>query len=186
METIEQVKRNVADLHWLATLLTGCRETATEVTFQALNPADDAKPFFSTWMQAWSRRNVISRALAAVRDDLARSARQTALRSDEKCELPPRSWTLDRQTTKSDLERALLPIDVFPRAAVLLSVFERVPLKDAAILLDSEPNLVRKAVAAGTRDLTINLAGMQGWQSTVIGSRTVCEERHVRSTQIPS
>lgn len=171
METLEQAKRNVADLHWLATLLTGSRQTATDVTFQAFGPADDADACFSTWMHAWSRRSVIAGALAAVREDLARSARWTAARA-EKCELPPQSWTLEQVTTKSDLERALLPIDVFPRAAVLLLLFERVPLKDAAVLLDSEPDLVRNALAAGVRDLTINLAGLQGWKSPVTGSTT--------------
>jgi len=186
METVEQAKRNVADFHWLATLLTGCRETATEVTFQALDPADDANPFFSSWMHSWSRRNVIARALAAVREDLARSARWMEARPVERCELPPQSWTLEQVTTKSDLERALLPIDVFPRAAVLLLAFERVPLKDAAVILDSEPDLVRKALAAGARELTVNLARMQGWKSSVSGSNTNCEERHVRSTEIPS
>ena len=69
---------------------------------------------------------------------------------------------LDPGTTKSDLERALLSIDVFPRAAVLLLIFERVPLRDVAILLDAEPDLVRKAQASGVRELTINLARMQG------------------------
>lgn len=186
METVEQVKRNVADLHWLATLLTGCRETATEVTFQALKPADDANPFFTTWMHAWSRRNVIARALAAVREDLSRSVRWMAAQPTEQCEFPPPSWTLERVTTKSDLERALLPIDVFPRAAVLLLAFERVQLKDAAVLLDAHPDLVRKALAAGARELTINLARMQGWQSVVSGSNTDCEADHVRSTEIPS
>ena len=186
METLEQAKRNVADLHWLATLLTGSRQTAADVTFQALAPADDADAFFSTWMHAWSRRNVIARALAAVREDLARSARWTAARHAEKCEFPPQSWTLEQVTTKSDLERALLPIDAFPRAAVLLLAFERVPLKDAAILLDSEPDLVRKALAAGARDLTINLARMQGWKSATNASNTNCEEHHVTSTEIPS
>jgi hypothetical protein len=185
METLEQVKRNVADLHWLATLLTGSRETAAPVTFQ-LEPADNANPFFSTWMHVWSRRNVIARALAAVREDLARSARWTAAQHAEKREFPPQSWTLEQETTKSDLERALLPIDVFPRAAVLLLLFERVPLKDTAILLDSGPELVRKALAAGARDLTINLARMQGWKSAATTSNTNCEEHHVRSTEIPS
>jgi DNA-directed RNA polymerase specialized sigma24 family protein len=186
METVEQVKRNVADFHWLATLLTGCRETATEVTFQALDPAGDSTPFFSTWMHAWSRRNVIARALAAVREDLARSARWMAARPVESREFPPQSWTLEQLTTKSDLERALLPIDVFPRAAVLLLAFERVSLKDAAVLLDSEPDLVRQALAAGARELTINLARMQGWKSPLSGSNTICEEHDVRSTEIPS
>ena len=75
--------------------------------------------------------------LASSRDDvreaIARSARRTALRRTEKSPLPPRSWVLAPETTRSDLERALLRIDVFPRAAVLLLIFEQVPLKDAAI-----------------------------------------------------
>ena len=186
METLEQVKRNVADLYWLAMLLTGCRETATEVTFQALKPADDANPFFSTWMRSWSRRNVIARALAAVREDIARSAHWMEARPVENCECPPQSWALERVTTKSDLERALIPIEAFPRAAVLLLLFEGVPLEDAAVLLDAGPDSVRNALAAGVRELTINLARMQGWQSAVSGSNTDCEAHHVRSTEIPS
>jgi DNA-directed RNA polymerase specialized sigma24 family protein len=167
MEKLEQAKQNAADLHWLATLLTGCREIAADVTTEAMARADDPDAFFSIWMRAWSRRMVIARALAAVRDDLSASARQTALRRAEKSALPPPSWVLDEGTSKSDLERALLPIDVFPRAAVLLLVFERVPLKDAAILLDAEPDLVRAGSALGLRELTINLARMQGWNSAV-------------------
>lgn len=177
METLEQTKRDVADLHWLATLLTGCRETASNVTVQALTPADGAEPF-SNWMRAWSRRNVIARALAAVREDLARSARRTAAQHLEKGALPHESWALAQETTKRDLEQALLPIDVFPRAAVLLLLFERVPLKDVAILLDSEPELVRKALAAGARELTINLARMQGCRSAETNENR--EEQHVR------
>jgi DNA-directed RNA polymerase specialized sigma24 family protein len=161
METLDQAKRNGADLHWLATLLTGCREIATDVTFQAIAPIQEASAFFSNWMHAWSRRIVIAKSLTAVREDLARSARRAALERGENAAFPPRSWMLDRQTTRLDLERALLMMDVFPRAAVLLLLFERVPLNDAAILLDSEPDLVRKALAAGARELTINLARMQ-------------------------
>ena len=186
METVEQVKRNVADLHWLATLLTGCRETATEVTFQALNPANDSNPFFSTWMHAWSRRNVIAKALTAVREDLAQSARRMAARPAEKGVFPPQSWTLEKVTTKTHLERALLSIDVFARAAVLLVLFERVPVKDAAVLLDAEGDLVRKGLAAGARELTINLATMQGWQSVVNESNTNFGGHHVRPSEISS
>jgi DNA-directed RNA polymerase specialized sigma24 family protein len=70
-----------------------------------------------------------------------------------------------RETTTVDLERALLAIDVFPRAALLLSIFEGVPVADAAILLDAEPQLVRKAQAIGLMELTSRLARMQGWTS---------------------
>jgi hypothetical protein len=59
-------------------------------------------------------------------------------------------------------------------------------MKDAAILLGSEPELVRKALAAGARDLTINVARMQGWKSAATTSNTNCEGHHVRSIEIPS
>lgn len=179
METVEQVKQGAADLHWLAILLTGHTEMAADVIVEAIASAGERGSFFSTWMHTWSRRIVIAKALAAVREDLARSARRTELRRCEKCELPPRTWVLDRETTKADLECALLRIDAFPRAAVLLLALERMPLNDAAILLNSEPGLVRTAMAAGLRDLTVNLARMQGWQSGASQSRQVTERQHV-------
>ena len=80
--------------------------------------------------------------------------------------LPPRNWVLDRHTTKVQLERALLAIDTFPRCAVLLSFFEGMSLDDAATLLDADRTLVRKAQLTGLRELTRNLARMQGWTST--------------------
>jgi DNA-directed RNA polymerase specialized sigma24 family protein len=178
MKTLRQVEQSAADLHWLAFLLTGRREIAFDVTAQAVDLTDGRNGFFSTWMVSWSKRLVIARALAAVREDLAMSARRTALRHTENSEFPPPSWVLDAGTTKLDLERALLPIDLFPRAAVLLLVFERVPLKDAAILLDSEANFLKKAVAAGVRDLTINLARTRGWR-TASTSATTSEAQHV-------
>ena len=109
-------------------------------------------------------------------EHLAASARRMALRRFEESALPPRSWVLDPGTTKSDLERALLSIDAFPRASVLLLVFERVPLRDAAILLDAEPDLVRKAQAAGVRELTINLARMRGWKPAAANSNQLTNE----------
>jgi len=161
MKTWEQVKQSAVNLNWLATLLTGCGEIVAGVTVEAIAASDDPEAVFSTWMKAWSRRLVIARALTAVRQDLAASARRMAWRRTERSALPPRSWVLDPGTTKSDLERALLSIDAFPRASVLLLVFEQVPLRDAAILLDAEPDLVRQAKAAGVRELTVNLARMQ-------------------------
>jgi len=185
METLEVAKRNVGDLHWLATLLTGCRKIAIEVTFDAISSPQEANAFFSNWMHAWSRRMVIAKALSAVSEDLARSARRTAFRRGETAAFPPQSWTLDRQTTRPDLERALLKVDIFPRAAVLLVLFEKVPLHDAAILLNSEPDLVRKALAVGARELTINLATSQGWKSDGTGN-TQREEPYVGATEFAS
>jgi DNA-directed RNA polymerase specialized sigma24 family protein len=177
METLKKANQIAADFHWLATLLTGRREIAVDAVMEAIAVARDPNDFFTTWMQSWSRRLLIAKSLTTVRADLAASARRMALRRSETSALPPRNWVLDRGTTKSDLKWALLSIDVFPRAAVLLLVFERVPLEDAAILLDAEPELVRKAHAAGLRKLTISLARMQSRQSAAARPDTVTSGR---------
>jgi len=127
-------------------------------------------------MLAWSRRLVIAKALAAIRNELSASTRRTASIRPEKPALPPPTWALDSDTTKVELERALLAIDVFPRCALLLSVFDGVPVKDAAILLDSDPDLVRKGQAIGLQELTRNLARMQGWTSVTTSQHVVMSE----------
>ena len=165
MNQVEQARPTRANLHWLAMLLTGCSEIAAKVTAEAVPWRGNENLFFSNWMSAWSRRLVIAKALAAVRHDLAASVRQMALRPNEKHpELPARPWRLDRGAGKKDLQRALLAMDMFPRAAVLLLLFERVPLTDASVLLGAQPDLVRKAQAVGVVELTTHLARMQGWQ----------------------
>ena len=60
--------------------------------------------------------------------------------------------------------------------ALLLSVFEGMPLEDVAILLDGEIDLVRKAQTIGLRELTRNLARIQGWTSTGNKSGVVTSE----------
>jgi len=180
MQTVEQAGKRVADLYWLAFLLTGHRRLSVDATLGAAGFPDDANPFFSAWMVAWSRRVFIAKALATIRNELAASARRTASKGAEKIALPPRNWTLDRDTTKVQLESALLTIDVFPRCALVLSVFEGVSLEDVALLLDSERDLVRKAQMVGLRELTRNLARKQGWTSTASKSYVVTSEmQHV-------
>ena len=176
MQTLEQANQSAADLRWLAFLLTGDSGTGVDVVVEAIASQDATNPYFSTWMLAWSRRVFIAKTLAAIRQNLAASARRTELRRADQSALPARTWVLDQATTKLHLERALLAIDVFPRAAVLLSVFERVPLKDAAILLDADPALVRKAQMFGLRELTLNLARMQGWMPTATRSDVLTSE----------
>jgi DNA-directed RNA polymerase specialized sigma24 family protein len=176
MQTLEQAKKGAADLYWLAYLLTGQREASVDVTVEALESQDGGNSFFSTWMLAWARRMVIAKALDVIHDELARSARRTASRRVDKTTLPPRNWTPDRDATKVQLERALLAIDVFPRCAVVLTVFERMSLEDAAILLDGDREMVRKAQTIGLQELTRNLARMQGWRSSATNSYVVMSE----------
>jgi len=180
MQTLEQANKRAADLYWLAFLLTGHRGLSVDATLEAVAFPSDANPFFSAWMVAWSRRVFIAKALATIRNELAASARRTASKGAEKTALPPRNWTLHRDTTKVQLESALLAIDVFPRCALVLSVFEGVSLEDVALLLDSERGLVRKAQMVGLRELTRDLAQKQGWTSTARKSYVVTSEmQHV-------
>jgi DNA-directed RNA polymerase specialized sigma24 family protein len=176
MQTLEQANQRAADLYWLAFLLTGHRGLSVDVALDSVAFPDDANPFFSAWMLAWSRRVFIAKTLAGIRDELASSARRTASKRAERAALPPRNWTADRDTTKAQLESALLAIDVFPRCALLLSVFEGMPLEDVAILLNVERDLVRKAQLIGLRELTRNLARKRGWTSTAPKSYVVTSE----------
>jgi DNA-directed RNA polymerase specialized sigma24 family protein len=165
MKTLEQT--TAADLRWLATLLTANPETAASVTAEAT--AGDDNRFFSGWMRAWSRRVVIAKSLARVRSELAASICRLTLCEDRIPAAPPHHWALDQSTSRLDLQRALLAIDVFPRAAVLLLLFEGVPLADAAVLLDVEPELVRKGQVAGVVELTMNLARLQRRPEQLVG-----------------
>jgi len=150
-----------ADLYWLIRLLTGHREPGGDLAVESSAPESDADAYFLTWMRAWSRRVAMARALAVIRHELKASARRTkSMRFTEARALVP-EWTLHPDTAKVDLERALLSIDVFPRAALLLSVFEEMAIPDTAVLLDANAELVRKAQAVGLQQLASNIAGMQ-------------------------
>jgi hypothetical protein len=179
MQTLEQSDNRAEDLYWLAFLLTGRREPSIDVALEALDLEGRENSFFSSWMLAWSRRVVIAKALAGIREELAASAHRAASKRFRQPALPPRNWAPKTEATKVQLERALLAIDVFSRCALVLSVFERVSMEDVAVLLDAGPDLVRKARIAGLRELTRNLAVMQGWKSTSSNSYVnVSEMQH--------
>jgi DNA-directed RNA polymerase specialized sigma24 family protein len=152
------VNPRVVDLHWLAFLLTGDHESSIEIIAESADSLDDSNAFFSTWMLSWSRRLVIAKALAKVRDQLAASTRRTESVRISKRALAPRGWELGPNSSRSDLQEALLAIDLFPRAAVVLSIFEGMSVQDAAVLLDVNPDLVKKGRAIAVRELTANLA----------------------------
>jgi hypothetical protein len=158
MQRLKQSRKRATELYWLAFLLTGHIDLSIDVAIDSFDIQDGASPLFPAWMLQRSRRLVISKALAAIGDELVASARRTESKRSKKPELPPRGWALDHDTTKAVLEHALLAIDVFPRCALLLSIFEGVSMHDAVILLGSDQNLVRKALVTGLRELTGNLA----------------------------
>lgn len=152
-------RRFESELSWLALLLTGRTEPG---------------------IYAISRKVVIAKALAAVQADLEASRRRTQSIRAESYDadyLPSRDWSLAWDADRLDLERALLAIDIFPRCALLLTVFEKLPLPDAATLLDAGQDLVLKAKVIGLHELTRNLALNAGWQSTQAAPAVFLTER---------
>ena len=160
MSPLEQANGPLANLYWLAFLLTGRHEESVDMAVEAFESAD-GKSFFSAWMLAWARKVVIARALAAIRQELAASARRMASTRHRNCARPPRNWALAPHATKVQLERALLAIDVFPRCVLLLSIFEGLSIDEAMVLLDGDRDLVRSAQASALRQLTHNLANIR-------------------------
>ena len=167
-----------ADLHWLAFLLTGSRDQSIDLAVEAVTEFQAAQPFFTAWMEAWSRRVVIAKALTGIREELAASARRTEFRRFHGGALPPSDFRISQGTTKSELETALLAIDAFPRAALVLSMFEGVPAPDCAVILDASPKLVKKALTIGLLELTRNLASAQGWTSKTSNPFVLPRERY--------
>jgi DNA-directed RNA polymerase specialized sigma24 family protein len=143
------------DLYWLAFLLTGNREMSVDIAADVEVENLGASPFFVGWMRAWSRRLVIAKALVVIREELAESRH----RIDEMQIREPRGLKgkCSPDLTKAGIEAALLAIDLFPRAALLLSLFEGMALNDVATLLDAAPSIIKKARTAGLQELTTNL-----------------------------
>jgi DNA-directed RNA polymerase specialized sigma24 family protein len=148
----------VASLYWLAFLLTGQSERSIDIAVEAVTSAGTSSP----------RRVVISEALAAVRDEVAASACRTKSRQLRSQAVPAGHRTVDGVATRVQLERAMLGIEVFPRAALLLSVFEGVPVEDAAALLEAPPDLVVKARTLGLADLTAGLARYSARHTSIV------------------
>jgi hypothetical protein len=150
-------EKAAVDLYWLAFLMTGRQDISIDIATDALGSEVAGNPFFAAWMRGWYRRLVLVKALAAIHDELAESAHRTETARFTTREVP-RNWSLGPDVTKKDLGRALLAIDLFPRAAVLLLVFEGMRIADVVSLLDAKPGLLKKAQAIGLSELTANLA----------------------------
>jgi hypothetical protein len=152
------------ELLWLAFLLTGDRSLSVETVTEAVDLKDAANPFFRNWMVSWARKLVIVKARSAMDGALAASARRTRQRqSAARLDAPqPADWNL-AESDKLQLERALLAIDLLPRWALLLTVFEKASLEEASALLHVEYDLLSFARTVGLMELSRNIAREQGW-----------------------
>ena len=154
----ENGSKNAAGLYWLVFLLTCQGDLSVDIAAGAATTEGDSNQFFGSWMRDWAKKVAIAKAVAGIHEELAESLHRTMAAKMRPPGQVASNWRLPEGTTKAELERALLAIDVFPRAALLLTTFEGVHTADAATLLDADVALIRKAQAIGLRELTANLA----------------------------
>ena len=153
---------HAAELEWLAYLLTGSHDRSVRALTNALDADDDANPAMADFMLSWSRKLVIAESLDTIRPELRESARRTAhAENPDPATLAALTPIGSQPMTTSELERALLTIDLFPRCALLLTVFEKLSLEDAALLLNADKALVRKAQGQGLLDLARAMGGLR-------------------------
>jgi DNA-directed RNA polymerase specialized sigma24 family protein len=146
------------DLYWLGFILSGDRELTLQTMIEAVELKDAANPFFASWFVQWSRKVFIAKVLGRVPREASAQELRTRLQRLEaeagRGRIAPASPTMD----KADLERALLSIDSLPRRALILTVFERLSLEDAGILLNADRESVKTAAAIGLIELSRNLS----------------------------
>lgn len=155
-----------SELVWLAFLLTGDIALSGDVAGETLGALDPTGPFFEPWMSAWRRKLVITRALGKVRLPLMASACRVRLRVQNSTygdQLPSPTWSAGREVSRAQFEDALLAIDIFPRCALLLRIFEKIRTEDAALLLNADKELVESATATALNELAWNIAIGQNW-----------------------
>jgi DNA-directed RNA polymerase specialized sigma24 family protein len=161
-KTIELIKNEAVDLYWLSYLLTGRREISIDIAADVAVSEDTTNRFFTEWLHSWSRRITIAKALSAVHSELAESAQRVETSHMDRPAAVPANWSLGAETTKAEIEEALLAVNLFPRAALLLLTFEGLRMADVTTLLDAEVTLVQKGHVIGLQELTANLARIKG------------------------
>jgi hypothetical protein len=147
--TIEDLRTEAVDLYWVCFVLTGHQHLSIEIAADVV-AQDYPNRFFSERMQGWSRRSALAKALEAIRQELTESARRTDIARDEETSALP-ALSVNEEISKTDIEEALFGIDLFPRAALVLLVFEKIRIADAITLLDADAALIRKAQVIGLR-----------------------------------
>jgi len=147
-----------AELHWLAYLFTGSHDRGVRAFTKALDSEDYGNPAMADFMASWSRKLVIGASLETIRPQLLESISRT-MRAEDPDPATLRALRPVGQMTAIELERALLAIDLFPRCALLLTMFEKLSLDDAALLLNADKALVRKAQNQGLLELAGGVAG---------------------------
>ena len=160
MYTLEEACGSAGNLYWIAFLLTARSELSFSLIMEVLDSENGLALISSPQTLPHLRRKVVTKALEAIREEVAASSQQTALQSSDRNVTPMSSWFIGPDISPAQLEKAFIAIDVFPRCALLLTVFEGLQVDDAAELLHSDCELIRRGREAGLWELTRSLGSI--------------------------
>ena len=135
----------VTGLYWLAFILTGSEGISVNVTSEVLSSASGNL-----------RRAVVIHSIAAQEAELRRARDRYRPQTDYDCGSELRTG-LDTLPDFFEVRDALRVIDIFPRYALLLTVFESFSVRDAAKCLDSNEQAIRDARSDGLLALARNM-----------------------------
>lgn len=165
------LKTEAVDLYRVCFVLTGQQDLSMEIAADGV--AQDYRNRLSgDWTRGSSRKVVLAKALKAVGQELVESARRTEIARDEEPSLR-RALAANEDITTTDIEEALFDIDLFPRAVLVLLVFEKIGIADAATMLDADAALIRKAQVIGLRGFTENVVIKKGFPLPVDTPETI-------------
>jgi hypothetical protein len=136
----------VTGLYWLAFILTGSEDISVSATAEVLSSASGNL-----------RRAVITRSVAAQECELRWARDRYKRQTDYGFEIELRAG-LDAMPDFCQVRNALLAIDLFPRHALLLTVFEGFSVRDAAKCLHSNEQSICDARIDGLMSLARNMA----------------------------
>ncbi len=156
---IEAFEENSAELYQLAFLFTGNVDRSVAAFDKALDFREENQ-VFAGFMNEWARKLIIGQALGTIDADL-RASKQRVVRADRQ-EAGTEKWKRRSHISQQEFEDAVIAIDAFPRCAMLLTTFEGMSLKDAALLLNADESLTAAAQRIGVVELTRKLAGTEG------------------------
>ncbi len=154
MYTVEDAYGLASNLYWIAFLLTARTELSFNVVMEVLDSENGLELIPSPQTLLHLRRRVVTKALEAIREQVSDSAQQTALRLSDRDDCVISSSPICSDLSHAQLEKVLFTIDVFPRCALLLTVFEGLHLDDVAELLHTDRELIRRGREAGLWELT--------------------------------
>jgi hypothetical protein len=157
LSPIQNFEARSLELYSLAFLLTGNTDRSLQAFNRTLDGEEEETTLFGNSTNRRARKLIIVEALDAMEMELEASRHRTAcLALDERSVNP--GWKRRALIATGEFEKAVLAIDAFPRCAILLTIFERISLRTAAILLNADHAVTQTAQRIGALQLSDNLS----------------------------